>query len=82
MFILFMLDPFLSNSHTTICKKLFIVDPSYMQNIKQLRDEFLSVGCMTCLYFYLYNRFEMLRDGLPSVGCTCPKSCYLKEVNK
>jgi hypothetical protein len=33
-----------------IYKYLFIVDPSYMQSIKQLRDGNLSVGCMTGLY--------------------------------
>ena len=35
---------FLSNNHTMVCKKLFIVDPNYMQNIKQLRDRALSIG--------------------------------------
>ena len=35
---------FLSNSRTMVCKNLFIVDPSYMQNIKQLRDRAPSVG--------------------------------------
>ena len=43
-----------------VYKHLFILDPSYMQSIKQLRDRPLSLGCMTCLY--LYDIFEMFRD--------------------
>jgi len=34
---------FLSNYHTMVCKNLFIVDSSYMQNIKQLRDRASSI---------------------------------------
>jgi hypothetical protein len=45
-----------------VYKKIFIVDPSYMQSIKQLRDAPLSVSCMTYLYTCLYGRFEALRD--------------------
>jgi hypothetical protein len=30
------------------------------------------VGCMTYLYICLCDRFEVLRDGPPSVGCICP----------
>jgi hypothetical protein len=40
-----------------------MIDPSYMQNIKQLTDGLMSVSCMTCLYTCLYDRFETLRDG-------------------
>jgi hypothetical protein len=47
-----------------VFKNLFIVDPNYMQSIKQHRDRTPSVGCMTCLYTCLYDRFEMLRDRL------------------
>ena len=43
------------------------------KSIKQYRDRYLSVGCMTCLYICLHARFEALRDRLPSMGCTCPK---------
>jgi hypothetical protein len=56
-----------------VYKNLFIVDPSYMQSITQLRDGSLSMDCMTCLYAYLYDRSKTLRDEPPSVGCTCPK---------
>jgi hypothetical protein len=63
------------NGHTMVCKKLFIVDHIYMQckALNSLKTEPV-VGCMTCLYTCLYDRFEMLRDGTSSVGCTCPKS--------
>jgi hypothetical protein len=50
-------------SHTMVYINLFIVDPSYMQNIKQLRDRLPVCGCMICLYICLYDRFETLRDG-------------------
>ena len=55
-----------------VLKNLFIVDPNYMQSIKQFRDGPLSVGCMTCRYTCLYDKFEALRDEHLSVGCTCP----------
>jgi len=55
-----------------VYKNVFIIDPNYMQSIKQFRDRLLSMGCMTCLYTCLYNKFETLRDEHLSVGCTCP----------
>jgi len=43
----------------------------------------LSVGCMTCLYTRLYDRFDVLRDGPLSVVCTCPEgSRYICVVGK
>ena len=45
-----------------VLKNLFIVDPNYMQSIKQHRDRAPSVDCMTCLYTCLYDKFEALRD--------------------
>jgi hypothetical protein len=63
-----------SNGHTTVYKLLFMINPSYMQSIEQLRDGPLSVCCMTCLYTCLYDRLEALRDGPLSLACTCPKS--------
>ena len=39
-----------------------MIDPNYMQNIKQLRDGSLSLGCITCLYISLYDRFEAFED--------------------
>jgi hypothetical protein len=41
---------------------VFIIDLSYMQSIKQLADDSLSIGCMTCLLSSLYVRIEALRD--------------------
>jgi hypothetical protein len=55
-----------------VYKNLFIIDLSYMQSIKQLRDGLPFVSCIICHYSCLYDRFEMLRDGLSSLGCTCP----------
>jgi len=43
-----------------------------MQSIKQFRDGSLSMRCMTYLYTYLYDRFEVFRDEPPSIGCTYP----------
>jgi len=40
MFILSMLDLFLSNSHTMIYKKLFIINPNYIQSINSLENDF------------------------------------------
>ena len=40
--------------------------------LNSLETDPLSVGCMTCLYTCLYDRFESLRDEHLSVGCTCP----------
>ena len=51
---------------------LFTIDLDYMQKLKLLADNSQSVGCMICLYTCLYGRFEALRDGTPSMGCTCP----------
>jgi hypothetical protein len=65
-----------SNGHTMAYKLIFMIDPGYMQSIKQFRDGSLSVSCMTCLYICVYDRFEALKDGSPSVGCTCPKGLF------
>ena len=57
-----------------VYKNIFVVDLSHMQSIKQLRDGPLSVGCMSCLYICLDDKFEILEMTGPSVGCTCPTS--------
>ena len=53
----------------------------YKKCIKQLRDGSSSMGCMTCLYTCLYDRFEALRDEHLSVGCTCPYKSRIAEKN-
>ena len=42
-----------------VYKNTFVVDLSHMQSIKQLRDGPLSVGCMSCLYICLGDKFEI-----------------------
>jgi hypothetical protein len=32
-----------------------------MQSIKQLTDDPLSVGCMSCLYIYLHAKLEVVQ---------------------
>jgi hypothetical protein len=44
MFLLFMFDSIVSNSHTTVYTNTFVVDLSYMQNIKQLTDGLCVCG--------------------------------------
>jgi hypothetical protein len=44
MFLLFMFDNIVPNSHTTVYTDTFVVDLSYMQSIKQLTDELCVCG--------------------------------------
>jgi hypothetical protein len=45
-----------------VYKLIFMIDLDYVQSIKLLVDDPLSLGCMTCLFNCLYVRFYSLRD--------------------
>jgi hypothetical protein len=53
-FILFILDDILKKRHTKVYTDTFIVDLSYMQSIKQLRDG-SSVSGLYKLSLYLFG---------------------------
>jgi hypothetical protein len=50
MFLLFMFVIIQSHSHTMVYTNVSVVDLSPMQSIKQLTDDHLSMGCISCLY--------------------------------